>query len=88
MTIWSSGEHLYKEAADDRLSAKMEWHQLRNIYRETTDSLKKAELKSMVHAWLKTFQIFDGRCRCALDYIARLDVDRILTLKEQNRLFK
>lgn len=74
---------LYKEAADDRLLAKMEWHRLRNMYRETTDSLKKAELKPMVHAWLKTFQIFDGRCRRALNYIARLDVDRILTQNEQ-----
>ena len=74
---------LYEEAADGRLSAKMEWYRLRDIYRETTDSLKKAELKPTVHAWLKTSQVFDGRCRRALDYIARLDIDRILTQNEQ-----
>lgn len=80
LKLWRA---LYEEAADDRLSAKMEWHRLRNMYRETTDSLKKVELKPTVHAWLKTFQIFDGRCRRALDYIARLDIDRILTQNEQ-----
>lgn len=74
---------LYEEVADDRSLAKMDWCQLRNMYRETTDSLKKAELKPMVHAWLKTFQVFDGRCRCVLDYIARLDIDCILTQNEQ-----
>ncbi|WP_342990838.1 MULTISPECIES: hypothetical protein [Bacteroides] len=74
---------LYEEVADGRLLAKMEWYRLRDMYREATDSLKKAELKPTVHAWLKTFQIFDGRCRRALDYIARLDIDRILTQNEQ-----
>lgn len=80
LKLWRA---LYEEAADERLSAKMEWHRLRNMYRETTDSLKKVELKPTVHAWLKTYQIFDGRCRRALDYIARLDIDRILTQNEQ-----
>ncbi len=74
---------LYEEAADDRSLAKTEWCQLRDMYRETTDSLKKAELKPMVHAWLKTYQVFDGRCCRVLDYIARLDIDRILTQNEQ-----
>lgn len=49
----------------------------------TTDSVEKERLMSLEHDWLCVYQTFNGNCRTALTFMARLDTDRILAADEQ-----
>ena len=56
---------------------------LKAIIVTTTDSVEKERLMSLEHDWLCVYQTFNGNCRTALTFMARLDTDRILAADEQ-----
>ena len=74
---------LYEKTAADRKLAKAEWLRLKAIIVTTTDSVEKERLMSLEHDWLYVYQTFNGNCRTALTFMARLDTDRILAADEQ-----
>ncbi|WP_342990826.1 MULTISPECIES: hypothetical protein [Bacteroides] len=74
---------LYERAAESRSVARTEWCRLKSLYVTSKDSLNKNSLKSSVNEWMNTYQSFNADCNKALDFIAKLDLDRILTKDER-----